>query len=69
MKTKTLDELRAEFEDMASFCMFDIKRLPNGEYQNNGRSTFVLWGGYFQCAKINGIITGEDAEIKNMNKL
>ena len=68
MKTKTLAELRAEFEDMAKNCMFDIERLPNGCYKDIGRNTFMLWAGYWQCAKINGIITGEEAEIKNMNK-
>ena len=68
MNMKTLIELREEFENMATDCMFDITRFSNGEYDDSGRNTFTLWAGYWQCAKINGIITGEDAKVENMNK-
>ena len=66
MKTKTINELRAEFENMAMNNMFGITRNDQGEYIG---TTFCLWAGYWECAKINGIITGEDALFKNMNKL
>jgi hypothetical protein len=67
--TKTLIELREEFEEMAVNCMFDIERNSNGEYENTGRNTFMLWAGYWECARINGIIIGKDAEFKNANKI
>lgn len=59
---KTLQELRSEFEEMAVSCMFDITRTKTGAYTDRGRSTYMLWAGYWECAKINGIITGDDAD-------
>jgi len=53
---KTVNELRAEFERMAVSSFFDIDRLPNGEYKTTGRNTFMLWAGYWECAKANGVI-------------
>jgi len=34
-------------------------REPNGEYKFSGRNTFTLWAGYWECAKINGLISSE----------
>jgi len=65
MKIKTITELRQEFERMAMSCKFSIKRNGHGEYQG---STFCLWAGYWECAKNNGIIIGDDADYKNSNK-
>lgn len=53
---KTLQELRSDFEKMAVYCMFDITRNKNGEYVDTPRSTYMLWAGYWECAKTNGII-------------
>lgn len=65
METKTLAELRREFEHMAKNNMFGIGRTETGEYIG---TTFCLWAGYWECAKINGIIVGEDAIWDNANK-
>ncbi len=62
----SLTELRQQFEKMAKSSMFIIDRLPNGEYQNRGRSTFLLWAGYWECAVKNGIVVGDDRKIENM---
>ena len=64
MKTKTLDELRKEFEHMAKSSMFDIERNSSGEYKGH---THTLWAGYWECAKANGIITGDDVYWFNAN--
>lgn len=69
MKTKTLTELRKEFEEMAINKMYDITPIhcKQGEPYRNPH-TFQLWCGYFTCAVNNGIITGEDANPKNATK-
>jgi len=64
---KTIDEIRVEFESMARSCMFDIERIGDGEYRNTGRNTFILWAGFWECAKINGIID-PDSSVLDMNK-
>lgn len=64
MEVKTLVKLREEFEHMAKSSMFSIKRNKHGEYMG---TTFCLWAGYWECAKINGIILGEDADVLKMN--
>jgi len=64
---KTVNELRIDFENMAMSNMFDIKRLPNGEYKSTGRNTFILWAGYWECAKINRIIDPESDALKMNN--
>ena len=61
-----IDELRAQFETMAKSCMFDITRQESGEYRSSGRNTFILWAGYWECAKINGIIP-PDSDALDMN--
>ncbi len=63
---KTVNELRDEFECMAKSCKFDIERLPSGEYKSAGRNTFIFWCGYWECAKINGIIL-VDSDILKMH--
>jgi len=68
MKELTLQELRVQFEDMAKSCMFDITRSQTGEYEYDGRNTFILWAGYWECAKINGIIPADSDALK-MNAL
>lgn len=52
----TVNELREDFEHMAKSSFFDIERLPNGEYKSSGRNTFMLWAGYWECAKAAGLI-------------
>ena len=64
---KTLAELRKEFEYMAVRCMFGIERKDNGEYSGSGGQTFILWAGYWECARKNGVIVGVDAEYINMH--
>lgn len=64
---KTVDELRQEFERMATGCMFDIERLANGEYKHRERNTFILWAGFWECAKINGVIDPESDALKMNN--
>lgn len=49
---------------MAKSSMFDIERLPTGEYKCSGRNTFILWSGYWECAKRNGIINIESDVLK-----
>ena len=56
-----LDELRAQFEEMAESSMFSINRNTAGEYTG---LTFYLWAGYWECAVKNGIIKGREAEFK-----
>lgn len=65
MKIKTIAELREEFERRAKSDKFGINRNEHGEYKG---STFYLWAGYWECAKINGIISGEDADVMKMNE-
>ena len=63
---KTLAELRADFETMARNCMFILDRnKKHGEY--NSMPTFSLWAGYWECARLNKIIIGDDADFKNMH--
>lgn len=61
---KTIGELRVDFERMARSSMFDIDRLPSGEYKITGRNTFILWAGFWECAKINGIIDTESCALE-----
>ena len=61
----TTEELREDFEELAQYCMFPLRRLANGEYAG---STFIFWAGYWECARRNGLITGEDAEIQGRDK-
>jgi hypothetical protein len=62
INTLTLSALRIQFEVMAMTCKFDIKRNEKGEYPSDGRNTWMLWAGYFECAATNGIIVGDDAD-------
>lgn len=62
----TINQLRVGFENMARSCMFDIERHAGGEYKFSGRNTFTLWAGYWECAKINGIID-PDSDALDMN--
>lgn len=62
---KSIPELRADFERMAKSSHFDIDRLDNGEYKATGRNTFILWAGYWECAKQNGVIP-TDSTINEM---
>ena len=63
---KTLKQLRTDFEEMASPKHFDIERGKfTGEYKSG--STFCMWAGYWECAVKNKIITGNDADIKNIH--
>jgi hypothetical protein len=64
---KTLADLRAEFEHMAVSSMFGIERSMSGEYIGSRGQTFILWAGYWECAKSNGILIGEDANFFNMH--
>lgn len=64
--SKSLDDLRNDFEDMAARCMFGLSRRDNGEYKGN---TFILWAGYWECAVKNGVLRGDDALRRNMHKL
>jgi len=52
----TLTELRAQFEVMAELNKFDVELDENFEYKTEPRNTFLLWAGYWECAKINGVI-------------
>lgn len=63
---KTIDELRADFEKMAKSSMFNVQRYSSGEYESRGRNTFILWAGYWECAKKNGIIP-DDSDVLKMN--
>lgn len=66
MKTKTIKQLRDEFERKAEFCMFDLRRNEkSGEYLS--MPTFNFWAGYWECAKENGVIVGGDADFRNRN--
>jgi len=60
----SLEELRKQFEGMAMSNMFDIERLPTGEYKSTGRNTFILWAGFWECAKNNGIIDHNSDALK-----
>ena len=62
----TIDDLRNDFEEVAQFCHFDTRRLANGEYK--GSSTFVFWAGFWECARRNGLITGDDALIAGRDR-
>ena len=64
----TLLQLRINFEKMARGKHFNIERNNHGEYTDKNRSTFMLWAGYWESAKANDIIDGEDAEYKNIHK-
>lgn len=64
---KTLGELRVDFEEMAQRCFFDISRNSNGEYIGSRGQTFILWAGYWECARKNGVIIGDDAEHINIH--
>lgn len=64
---KTIDDLRTQFEYMAMSNFFDIERLDCGEYRSTGRNTFILWAGFWECAKINGIIN-PNSSVLDMNK-
>ena len=61
---KTIEKIRSDFERMAKSCFFDIDRLPNGEYKITGRNTFILWAGYWECAKANGVIPSDSSALK-----
>jgi len=63
---KTVSQLRGDFERMAKSSFFDIERLQNGEYKTSGRNTFMLWAGYWECAKLNGVIPPESG-VLDMN--
>lgn len=52
----SVKELRRQFEDMARLKHFDLERNCVGEYGSTERNTFILWAGYWECAKNNGII-------------
>lgn len=68
MPIKTLPQLRDEFEEMAARCMFDTTRSEKtGEYTLSGGQTFCLWAGYWECARKNGVIVGDDADHRNMH--
>ncbi len=64
--TKTIQQLRDEFEEMTTNKHFYLDRMKNGEYQKI--TTFQLWAGYWECAVANKIIVGKDADIKSINK-
>lgn len=64
---KTLSQLRSDFEHMAKSSFFDIERLSCGEYKTNGRNTFILWAGYWECAKSNGVIPPESSALDMNN--
>jgi hypothetical protein len=66
MQTKTLAELRAEFEKMAIEKMYMLGREVCGVYDSPVTQQF--WCGYWQCAKKYGVIVGKDANVQNMNK-
>ena len=63
----TIQELREQFERMAVSSHFDIVRMDNGEYRTSGRNTFMLWAGFWECAKINGVIDPESSALE-MNR-
>lgn len=65
-KTKSIGEFRAEFEDSARSCMFDVSRRDSGEYKN---ATFFFWAGYWDCAIKNGVLVGKDADFNNKDKV
>jgi hypothetical protein len=44
----SLHVLRKRFERAVVRKHFGIHRLKNGEYSN--ANTFLLWGGYWECA-------------------
>lgn len=60
----TIGKLRDDFEDMAQCCHFDIERHVNGEYKTEGRNTFILWAGYWECARMNGVIDKNSDPLK-----
>ena len=62
-----VEELRINFEKMAKSSHFDIERLPGGEYKSTGRNTFILWAGYWECAKKFGVIS-PDSDALKMNE-
>lgn len=59
----TVDELRIQFENMAKSNHFSIERKFHGEYESTGRNPFILWAGYWECARLHGIIRPESCAL------
>lgn len=66
MEMKLLSELRKEFEVMARSKYFYLDRNNIGEYSNI--NTFLLWGGYWECAIANNLLLENQRDPLDMNK-
>ena len=69
MSYLTIDELRIQVEHMARSNMFDIQRVPSGEYKMSGRNTFILWAGFWECAKLHSVINPDSCALNMNNNL